>query len=53
MHIEQKLFPCYFSATTGKTKEFNKTLWEPSMPKGDAHIVALFSSDTLTQSYGP
>jgi glycerol-3-phosphate cytidylyltransferase-like family protein len=32
--------------------EFNKTLWEPSKPKGDEHNVALFQSDTLTQSYG-
>jgi glycerol-3-phosphate cytidylyltransferase-like family protein len=33
--------------------EFNETLWEASIPKGDAHIVTLFGSDTLTQSYGP
>jgi hypothetical protein len=31
--------------------KFNETLWEPSIPKGDAHIVALFRPDTLTQSY--
>jgi hypothetical protein len=91
MHIEQKSFPRYFSATTGwnSTKlygnlqyhekmrislpcwghlnsellvmqyayrkifvfalllcnywlEFNETLLEPSIPRGDAHIVALF-----------
>jgi hypothetical protein len=33
--------------------EFNQTLWESSIPRGGAHIVALFRSDTLTQSYGP
>jgi hypothetical protein len=33
--------------------EFNETLWEPSIPRGDAHIVALSRSDILTQSYGP
>jgi hypothetical protein len=33
--------------------EFNETLWEPSITTGDAHIFALFRSDTLTQSYGP
>jgi glycerol-3-phosphate cytidylyltransferase-like family protein len=33
--------------------EFNETLLEPSKPRGDAHIVVLFWSDTLTQSYGP
>jgi hypothetical protein len=33
--------------------EFNETLWEPSIPIGDAHIVCLFQSDTLTQIYGP
>jgi hypothetical protein len=33
--------------------EFNKTLWESSISRGDAHIVCLFQSDTLTQSYGP
>jgi hypothetical protein len=27
--------------------EFNKTLWEPSIPKGDVHIIALFLSDTF------
>jgi hypothetical protein len=25
---------------------------EPSIPGGDAHIITLFGSDTLTQSYG-
>jgi hypothetical protein len=25
--------------------EFNETLPEPSIPKGDAHIIALFWSD--------
>jgi hypothetical protein len=33
--------------------EFNETLWEPLIPRGDAHIVGLFRSDTSTQSYGP
>jgi glycerol-3-phosphate cytidylyltransferase-like family protein len=33
--------------------EFNETLWESSIPRGGAHIVTLFFSDTLTQSYGP
>jgi hypothetical protein len=33
--------------------EFNETLWEPSIPRGDEHNVALFRSDTLTKSYGP
>jgi hypothetical protein len=33
--------------------EFNETLWEPSKRRGDAHIVALFRPDTLTQSHGP
>jgi hypothetical protein len=33
--------------------EFNETLWESSISRGDAHIVGLFWSDTLTQSYGP
>jgi hypothetical protein len=33
--------------------EFNKTLLQPLIPRGDAHIVGLFLSDTLTQSYGP
>jgi hypothetical protein len=33
--------------------EFNETLWEPSTPRGDAHIIALFWSDPSTQSYGP
>jgi hypothetical protein len=33
--------------------EFHETLWELSIPRGDAHIVALFRSDSLTQSYGP
>jgi hypothetical protein len=31
--------------------EFNKTLWEPSIPREDAHIIALLGSDILTQSY--
>jgi hypothetical protein len=33
--------------------KLNETLWEPSIPTGDAHIVSLFRSDPLTQSYGP
>jgi hypothetical protein len=33
--------------------EFNETLWESSISRGDAHIVGLFLSDPLTQSYGP
>jgi hypothetical protein len=33
--------------------DFNDTLWEPSIPRGDAHFVVLFRSDFLTQSYGP
>jgi hypothetical protein len=33
--------------------KFNKTLWEPSIPRGDLHIVALFWSDLSIQSYGP
>jgi hypothetical protein len=33
--------------------EFSKTLLEPSIPRGDAHVIALFRSDTLTQKYGP
>jgi glycerol-3-phosphate cytidylyltransferase-like family protein len=33
--------------------EFNETLWKPSILRGDAHIVALFWSDTSTHSYGP
>jgi hypothetical protein len=33
--------------------EFNKTLWEPSIPREDGHIIALFESDILAQSYGP
>jgi hypothetical protein len=33
--------------------EFKETLWEPSIPKGNAHIIALFRSDPLSQSYGP
>jgi hypothetical protein len=32
--------------------EFNETIWEPSISSGDAHIVALFRSDIITQSYG-
>jgi hypothetical protein len=28
--------------------EFNETLWEPSIPREDAHIIALLGSDTLT-----
>jgi hypothetical protein len=34
-------------------QEFNKTLLEPSIPRRDAHIIALFRSDPSTQSYGP
>jgi hypothetical protein len=33
--------------------EFNQTLWESSISRGDAHIIGLFRSDNLTQSYGP
>jgi hypothetical protein len=33
--------------------EFNETSWEPLIPIGDTHIVSLFRSDTLTQSFGP
>jgi hypothetical protein len=33
--------------------EFNETLWESSISRGDGHIVALFRSDFLTQSYDP
>jgi glycerol-3-phosphate cytidylyltransferase-like family protein len=33
--------------------EFKETLWEPSIATGDVHIVSLFRSDTLAQSYGP
>jgi hypothetical protein len=33
--------------------EFNETLWESSILRGDAHIAGLFRSDPLTQSYGP
>jgi hypothetical protein len=36
-----------------KTLQINETLWEPSIPRGDVHILALFWSDHLTQSYGP
>jgi hypothetical protein len=32
--------------------EFKETVWEPSIPKGDGHIVALFWSDPSLQSYG-
>jgi hypothetical protein len=28
--------------------KFDETLLEPSIPRGDAHIVALFGSDILT-----
>jgi hypothetical protein len=28
--------------------EFNGTLLEPAIPRGDAHIAALFVSDILT-----
>jgi hypothetical protein len=28
--------------------EFNDTLLEPSIPRGDEHIVSLFGSDILT-----
>jgi hypothetical protein len=41
------LLPCYYWL------EFNETLLEPSIPRGDAHIVTLFGSDILTLSYGP
>jgi hypothetical protein len=27
--------------------EFKETLWEPSIPRGDVHIVTLFWSDTI------
>jgi hypothetical protein len=33
-------------------QEFNKILWEPSIPR-DVHIFAFFRSDPLAQSYGP
>jgi hypothetical protein len=33
--------------------EFNETLWESSISRGDEHILALFRSDTLIKSYGP
>jgi hypothetical protein len=33
--------------------KLNETLWEPSIPTGDVHIVSLFWSDPWTQSYGP
>jgi hypothetical protein len=29
-------------------QEFNETLLEPSIPRGDAHIGALLGSDILT-----
>jgi hypothetical protein len=32
--------------------KFNETLWESSISRGDAHIIALFQSNLLTQSYG-
>jgi hypothetical protein len=47
MHIEQKSFPRHYWL------EFNETLWELSIPRVDAHIIALLGSDILTQSYGP
>jgi hypothetical protein len=31
--------------------EFNETLWESSISREDAHIVGLFQSDPLTQSF--
>jgi hypothetical protein len=34
-------------------QEFNRTLWEPSIPRGDGHILALLLSDPSSQSYGP
>jgi hypothetical protein len=34
-------------------QKFIETLWEPSIPRGDVHIVALFRSGPLTQSNGP
>jgi hypothetical protein len=33
--------------------KFKETLWELSILRGDAHIVGLFQSDFLAQSYGP
>jgi hypothetical protein len=33
--------------------EFNETLWKSPISKGDAHIVGLFHSEPLTQSYDP
>jgi hypothetical protein len=30
-----------------------QSLWESLISTGDAHIVGLFRSDLLTQSYGP
>jgi hypothetical protein len=34
-------------------QEFKETSLEPSIPRGDAHILALFRSDPSTLSYGP
>jgi hypothetical protein len=44
--IVSTLLLCYYWL------EFNETLWEPSIPRGDAHMVALFRSDTSTQKDG-
>jgi hypothetical protein len=41
------LFLCNF------WQELNETLWEPSIPRGDRHIVVLLRSDPSSQSYDP
>jgi hypothetical protein len=54
MHIEQKSFPRYFSATTGwnSTKLYGNLQYQEKI-REDMHIIALLGSDILTQSYGP
>jgi hypothetical protein len=33
--------------------EFKEILWDPSIPREDSYILALFRSDPSTQSYSP
>lgn len=45
------MFPC--CCFLNSLLDFNETLWKPSIPKGDRHVIGMFLSDHLTQSYGP
>jgi hypothetical protein len=46
MHIVPNFVSAVFVATNGWTS--TKTLWEPSLPELDTHIVAFFRSEPST-----